>query len=100
MFSYIQTWGRRWMAAAIAPTPRPSTPLVFDNVAIASSLVGDDVEGAQKTSNTMSEAWLRFAKTGDPGWPAYTAARRATMLFGPASRVVDDPFPEERRLFK
>jgi para-nitrobenzyl esterase len=40
---------------------------------------------------------LAFARTGDPGWPAYDATRRATMVFDLESRVVDDPAPEVRK---
>ncbi|MND03870.1 Para-nitrobenzyl esterase [compost metagenome] len=45
----------------------------------------------------MSEAWIAFARTGDPNhpgipqWPSYDAERRATMVFDTQSRVVDDP---------
>jgi len=51
----------------------------------------------------MSAAWLAFARTGDPNsalipaWPAYDAARRATIVFNIHSRVVDDPFAATRR---
>jgi para-nitrobenzyl esterase len=52
----------------------------------------------------MSEAWLAFARAGDPNnsaipmWPRYDSARRATMTFNIESRVVDDPNGEERIL--
>jgi carboxylesterase type B len=42
-------------------------------------------------ADTVHGAWVRFATTGDPGWPRYDAARRATMRFDTASGVVDDP---------
>jgi para-nitrobenzyl esterase len=51
----------------------------------------------------MSEAWLAFARSGDPNiptlptWPAYSLDRRSTMLFDVAPRVVDDPFGAELR---
>lgn len=55
----------------------------------------------------MMDAWLAFAKTGDPNhsnipnWPAYDTSTRATMLFdttvsAPASEVVNDPDADER----
>ena len=50
----------------------------------------------------VSEAWLAFARTGDPnhpnlpGWPNYDTARRATMLFDVDCRMADDPDAEER----
>ena len=51
--------------------------------------------------NTM-DAWLAFARTGDPScaslgrWPTYTAADRATMLLGERSKVEHAPLEEER----
>ncbi|RYE75722.1 MAG: dTMP kinase [Oxalobacteraceae bacterium] len=71
---------------------------VFDNVAVSSSMVG---AGAvqQKLADEMSNAWIRFARTGNPGWAPYTPAKRTTMVFDTVSRVVDDPRKEERLLF-
>ena len=51
----------------------------------------------------MQDAWLAFARAGDPScpslgvWPGYNETRRATMLLGETSTVVDAPFEEERR---
>ena len=50
----------------------------------------------------MSEAWIAFAKTGNPNvagtphWPAYTTKDRATMVFDTQSRAINDPRREER----
>ena len=57
---------------------------------------------AEKLAGEMQDAWLAFARDGDPScaslaWPGYTEARRATMLFGETSSVADGPFEEERR---
>ena len=43
--------------------------------------------------------WLSFARTGapQPSWPAYTADRRATLVFDKHTRVVDD-IDQQRRL--
>jgi para-nitrobenzyl esterase len=43
-----------------------------------------------------------FARSGRPGakgqpeWPAYTTARRATMEIDARCKVVDDPYKAER----
>jgi para-nitrobenzyl esterase len=53
-------------------------------------------------SEKIQDAWLAFARTGDPStgelgeWPAYDAERRATMNLGPETRVEDAPFEQER----
>ena len=72
-------------------------PLVFDNVAAAPAMLGDDL-AAQRIAKQMSTAWARFARTGDPGWPGYEPARRQTMVFDHASTVQDDPDSAQRLL--
>ena len=44
----------------------------------------------------MHRAWIAFARTGDPGWPAYEPARRPTMRFDREIQVLDDPDGEAR----
>ncbi|MGH8177745.1 MAG: carboxylesterase/lipase family protein, partial [Steroidobacter sp.] len=64
--------------------------MVFDNVAKSESMSGISAE-AQKVADHMSSAWLAFAKTGNPGWPAYDSTARSTMVFNFDSKVVNDP---------
>jgi para-nitrobenzyl esterase len=78
-------------------------PLVFDNVAAQ----GSRAEGptAQPMADRMSEAFISFARTGDPNcraiprWEPYTLPRRQTLVFDNQTRLVDDPRGAERRLF-
>jgi para-nitrobenzyl esterase len=72
--------------------------MVFDNVQKSESMSGTGPE-AQKIADQMSDAWLAFARSGNPGWPAYDAKTRATMIFDVESKVVNDPNPEDRALF-
>ena len=61
---------------------------------------------APALAERVSEAWLAFARAGDPNhpglppWPAYDPDRRATMLFDVDCRVADDPDAEERRAWE
>lgn len=71
---------------------------VFDNVAVSESMIGKGAD-QQRLADSMSSAWIRFARTGDPGWPAYSPQTRATMVFNVPSKVVNDPHKEERVLF-
>jgi para-nitrobenzyl esterase len=78
-------------------------PLVFDNIAQP----GSRAEGpsAQPMADRMSEAFIAFARTGDPNGPAiprwepYDLPRRQTLVFDNRTRMVDDPRGAERRLF-
>ncbi len=48
----------------------------------------------------MHDAWVRFARTGDPGWPRYEAGHRTTMHIGRTWQQVDDPRGPERRAWR
>ena len=53
----------------------------------------------------MSDAWVAFARTGNPNtpglphWTAYDTTKRATMILNNECRMVDDPHGTEQRLF-
>jgi para-nitrobenzyl esterase len=73
---------------------------VFDtlNDPGVAKLTGD--HPPQGLADDMHARWVRFAATGDPGWPAYEPGHRSVMTFGtPASRVVNDPRRDERQLW-
>ena len=59
---------------------------------------------ADRLSLCIQDAWLNFARTGDPSgecmgvWPAYGAARN-TMLLGRESHVEVAPYDDVRALF-
>ena len=55
---------------------------------------------AAPVSAAMMEAFLRFARTGDPGWPAYRLPERRTMIFDRTPRIESDPRGAERELFE
>jgi para-nitrobenzyl esterase len=53
----------------------------------------------------FAATWVAFAKTGNPNnakitnWPAYEAAKRATMIFDNDTRVENDPRSEIRKFW-
>ena len=63
----------------------------------ANDQLGDDPP--QALADAMHRAWLDFATTGDPGWPAYDNATRTTMRFDTDSAPVDDLAGVERELW-
>jgi para-nitrobenzyl esterase len=78
--------------------------LVFDNIDGKGSLTGTSAD-AQKVADQMSEAFIAFARSGDPNtkaipkWEPYQVPRRQTLLFDTESRLADDPRGRERELF-
>jgi para-nitrobenzyl esterase len=55
----------------------------------------------------MLDAWVAFARSGDPNhaglpetWPAYDADRRATLQLDAEVAVVDDPDAAERLIWE
>lgn len=80
-------------------------PLVFGTLAAEGSITGVG-DGARRVSGLMMDAFIRFARTGDPNggglarWEPYGLARRQTMVWDVEPRQVDDPRGEERRLFE
>ena len=50
----------------------------------------------QNVADAVHRTWTRFIREGDPDFPAYSLARRETMLFDDASAVVADPESAER----
>lgn len=75
-------------------------PFVFHNLEASRMTAG--VPGAGALADKVSDAWLAFARTGNPStpslppWPKLDAARRATMVFDHESFVADDPIGAER----
>ncbi|MCU1372269.1 MAG: carboxylesterase type, partial [Ilumatobacteraceae bacterium] len=77
-------------------------PFMFNNL----EAVFPATESRQKLADEMSDAWIAFARGGDPNhpglptWPSYTLDRRATMLFNRGECASeDDPSPKSRALW-
>ena len=99
-FMYLLEWETTAARGKLRSPHALEIPLVFDNVGKAVSFMGRS--DPQVLAEQMSEAWLAFARTGDPSraafpkWPVYEPGRRATMVFNSTSRVVEDPYPKLR----
>ena len=78
-------------------------PLAFDNVDAGGSQVTGP--GARSVAARLSDAFIAFARSGDPnhpGLPAWTPYRlpdRETMVFDVEPRLENDPRGDERRFF-
>jgi para-nitrobenzyl esterase len=76
-------------------------PFVFDNVATSRMTAG--APDAPALADKVSDAWVAFARTGDPNtpklphWPAFDQGTRPTLVFDNVSAVESDPLREQRR---
>jgi para-nitrobenzyl esterase len=73
----------------------------FDNVDRCLNATGGTAE-ARALAGKVADAWIAFARTGDPNhkglprWPAVTATATPNMLFDAKCTVVEDPDAKER----
>jgi carboxylesterase 2/para-nitrobenzyl esterase len=74
-------------------------PFVFDTLGNGTEALHGP-HPPQALADSMHRAWVSFATSGDPGWPRYDLARRATMRFDTSSQVVNDPLAQERTLWE
>jgi carboxylesterase type B len=90
-----------WPSPGLGAVHALEVPFVFDTVSADAPLFGPLLgnDPPQSLADTMHAAWVAFARTGDPGWPAYDLERRATMRFDTTCEVVDDPRAWERELW-
>ncbi|MER6238765.1 carboxylesterase family protein [Streptomyces clavifer] len=66
---------------------------VFDNLRRGETLTGPDAP--QPLADAMHRAWVAFATTGDPGWPAWDARRPVMVFDHPHAGTVLAPRQEE-----
>jgi para-nitrobenzyl esterase len=70
-----------------------------DDIGLSFGTIDDPTSAQTAMSDRIMDAFVRFARTGNPGWPAYTLRERATMIFDTQSRIERDPRARERALF-
>ena len=70
-----------------------------DDIGLSFGTFENPTPARQAMSDTMMDAFVRFARTGNPGWAPYDLKSRKTMVFDTVSRVVSNPRAWERELF-
>lgn len=70
-----------------------------DDIGLAFGTFENPTPARLVMSDRVMDAFVRFARTGNPGWAPYTMPARETMVFDRVSRVVKDPRKWERELF-
>ncbi len=96
-----------WQTPVLDGRPRAfhcsELAFAFDNIDRCVNMTGGGT-AARTLAAKMSEAWIAFARNGDPNhaglpkWPAYTAEKGQTMVFDNTCEVKNDPDREGRRL--
>jgi para-nitrobenzyl esterase len=100
VYMYRLDWQTPIMNGVMRSPHGLDVPLVFDNVDKKLGVLGTGPEPA-KIAPVMSQAWINFARSGNPSqrhlaWPGYDTISRKTMIFDVSSHVVSDPDGEAR----
>lgn len=105
-FVYQIDWESPARRGALGACHGIEIPFVFGTI----GRTGDDrMTGsgpdADVLSGHMMDAWIAFARTGDPShggigaWAPYDSQRRTTMIFGRECGAIEAPFEEERAIW-
>lgn len=70
-----------------------------DDIGLSFGTTANESPARAAMSKTVMDAFVRFARTGDPGWAPFDLEHRRTMVFDRTSRVVENPRAWERELF-
>src|SRR5580700_8100589 len=101
VYLYYFTWETPVQGGRLKSPHTMEIPFAFDNVKISARMTGGGAE-AMALADKVSDAWIAFARTGDPNtpklphWPAYDAKDRATMVINNVSKIINDPLREQR----
>ncbi|HEX9512423.1 MAG TPA: carboxylesterase family protein [Puia sp.] len=99
VYVYLFTWQSPVFDGAYKAFHCMDLPFVFNNISRCEEMTG----GGQKAyllADKMSEAWIQFARNGNPNhkglpyWPGYTVTNGATMIFDNKCQVKNHPDKE------
>jgi para-nitrobenzyl esterase len=103
-YSYLFTWKSPALRGALGACHALELGFVFGtNHLEGMRQFAGSGPGAERLATQMQDAWLAFARSGDPSsestgaWPGYTESRRTTMIFGESGGAADAPYDDERR---
>jgi para-nitrobenzyl esterase len=106
-FVYLFTWESPAFGGLLGSCHALELPFVFAAVHVpAVQLFSGSGPETDRLSRQMHEAWLAFARAGDPShdgigeWPDWEPAARRTMIFGPEAGLAEAPRDEELSLFE
>ncbi|MGP3952914.1 carboxylesterase/lipase family protein [Streptomyces sp. 7N604] len=98
---YEFAWRSQALDGELGAAHTMELPFVFDRTDLPQlhgpkAFLGPTEPPADLASRVHS-AWIRFARTGDPGWPQYDTTRRTSMRIADAWTQVDDPNAQVRQ---
>lgn len=103
-YSYRFDWRSRAFDGLLGATHTMELPFVFGLDDPARLRGPDGLFGPGSPppdlAPRMHAAWIRFARTGDPGWPPYDTRRRITTVIGRHWTVHEDLRGEVRRAWR
>jgi para-nitrobenzyl esterase len=106
-YAYLFTWPSPLLEGSLGACHAVDLPFVFGTLgAPGMDRFAGGGPDAAALSSAVQDAWLAFARSGDPStralgaWPAYEPTRRATMLLGRECGVADAPREPERRVWE
>jgi para-nitrobenzyl esterase len=102
-FMYLFTRPSPVQGGRLGAAHAMDVPFVFGTIDApgVGLLIGDGPDRAP-LSQAMQDAWIAFARTGDPShpglpaWPRWDPERQQTMIFDTPCRAEADPYREER----
>jgi para-nitrobenzyl esterase len=96
-----------WQTPVLNARPRAfhcsEIPFVFHNTDVSAFATGGTAE-ARELGAKVSDAWINFARHGDPNhgglpkWPAFSAETGPVMIFDKTCEVKNDPDRELRKV--
>lgn len=92
VYMYLFTWQSPVMDGKYKALHCMEIPFVFNNIARCEEMTGGGKD-AHALAAKMSQAWINFAKTGNPNatglpkWEPYTVEKGATMMFNNTSTI-------------
>jgi para-nitrobenzyl esterase len=74
-------------------------PFVFDNLSASGAELVIGTDGPQHLASQMHEAWIAFARKGDPGWRAFDQDFPVRVFADGGETVELDPRGDERTIW-
>ncbi|MBN8822927.1 MULTISPECIES: carboxylesterase family protein [unclassified Spirosoma] len=99
VYMYLFTWNSPVNDGMYKSMHCMEIPFAFNNIARCEEMTGGGKD-AYALADKMSNAWIAFARTGNPNnkslpnWPQYNAQNGATMLFDNTCQVKNHPDKE------